>query len=84
MADERVPTRCDQCGKTDTHPMIHFGFTAQGPGRTVHHDCMSADERDLAFGTADGEYFRKVTELAESGTRGDALLAKIEKMGAGS
>jgi hypothetical protein len=77
MARELV--RCDQCGQTDDHPMAHFG----AGGRSVHHDCMSADEKEMAFGSSEGATIKKITELAESGVHGDELAAKIESFAGG-
>lgn len=70
----RELTRCDQCGKTDTAPLAHFGA-----GRSVHHDCMSIAERELAFASGVGP----VVEACESGIKNDDLVDWITKTNGG-
>lgn len=70
MADTPAPARCEQCGQTDDHHKVHFLF-----GRTVHVDCMSADERGMYAqdGATYGPDPLKILEAAESGKHGDDL-----------
>lgn len=63
-------SRCEHCGQHDDHPKVHFNT-----GRTVHHDCLSADERADVVGSA--EHAEAIVVAAESGTHGDDLRAHI-------
>lgn len=69
----RALTRCDQCGQIDDHPMVHILG-----GRSVHHDCLSASERDLVIGS--DPVAAQIVEAAESGIHGDDLVAHIEQL----
>lgn len=67
----RVPTQCDQCGQTDTHPKYHIAN-----GLTKHYDCLSFSERQALI-----ESYPKVEQVvtaAEGGTHGDDLVAHIQ------
>jgi len=72
MADDRKPDRCEQCGAVDTdHKVVFWGV------RTVHADCMSADEQAM-YGQPEATYGpdpEAIRAAAVAGTRGDDLLA---------
>ncbi len=79
----RALTGCDHCGQQDDHPKHHFGV------ETYHHDCAPArvvnqvtaesqvDDPDIAEHAKRALTIRK---LALDGTRGEKLLARIEKL----
>jgi hypothetical protein len=69
---DRVPTACDQCGLVDIDPKWHT------LGRTVHHDCMSVAEKDLA--TSGSPVVADIIAACEGGLRGADLLAHIESL----
>lgn len=71
----RVATQCDQCGQVDDHPKVHIGEV------TKHHDCLSFSEKEMVLGSnqATPGAAAKIIEACEGGTRGDKLVAFIEK-----
>lgn len=72
-----VPTRCDQCGKVDDHPKVHYGE------QTWHHDCTPAPVKAEILGGAHGvsaEMTAAVFEACEDGLRGDELRAHIVEL----
>jgi hypothetical protein len=74
----RAQVMCDQCGNTDNHPMAHFG----GPGgRSVHHDCMSVSEEQMARAASPAQ--GAVIDACKNGLKGTALLEFIEKTNGG-
>jgi hypothetical protein len=74
----RAITACDQCGKADDHPKVHYGLN------TWHHDCTPAKVKEEILGGAvhavDSGILSKVFEAAEGGTRGNDLLAHIQQL----
>lgn len=70
---DRVPTTCDHCGQTDTHPKIHFG-----DGDTKHHDCLNFAEKTQVVESSD--VAAKIVAACEGGKRGEKLLAHIESL----
>jgi hypothetical protein len=72
MAAERVPTQCDQCGQTDTHPKVHIGEV------TKHNDCLAFSEKQMVVTSS--PVAAQIIEAAEGGTHGDELLARIESL----
>jgi hypothetical protein len=74
MAEEtRVATQCEQCGAVDTHPKAHWN-----DGGTYHHDCIPFKLKNQLIETT--KHAEAVIKAAESGIRGDALLAHIESL----
>ena len=79
MADH-IPTRCDHCGQTDTHPKFHYGLA------TWHHDCAPVDAVDEATAHADWHPHHAAAAAVfkacrEDGVKGDALRAHAAKIG---
>lgn len=66
-----VPTQCDQCGQTDTHPKYHIAN-----GLTKHYDCLSFSERQALIDSLPA--IEQVVTAAESGTHGADLVARIQ------
>ncbi len=94
MAEQpRALHRCDSCGQTDDHPVMHYG------AQTFHHDCIPAfvmDEitSEVYLDTETGQVVQRLPlpeehlhpnirrlldtrKKAESGTRGPKLLKWI-------
>lgn len=67
----RVATPCDHCGQNDDHPKLHYGE------ETYHHDCTPAKVRAAV---ADVPVVLEIIAAAESGIRGDDLVAKIAEL----
>jgi hypothetical protein len=75
---ERVPSTCDQCGQTDLAPKHHLTSFAEEDGiRTVHNDCLSYKEKEMAF-RANPNNIDIITKC-EEGLKNDDLLAYIQE-----
>lgn len=72
-----VPDTCEQCGATDTHPKHHLGDFATGQIKTVHNDCLSYREKEMAF-RADPRNIDIITRC-EEGLRGPDLFNYIQE-----
>lgn len=73
---DRVATGCDHCGASDTAPKVHLG------PRTVHHDCLSAEEAREQRDSAQPEEqvaASVVIDKCRSGVQNDELLRFVER-----
>lgn len=66
-------SRCDGCAQSDTHPKAHFNT-----GGSFHHDCLPPELRQVLIDT--NPLAQPIIEAAESGVRGEALLAVIQDL----
>jgi hypothetical protein len=74
--------RCEQCGQTDDHPKAHIGYLNSEQIRTLHHDCLSADDeqmlRDSAQARDSGPKASAIIDACKAGTKGDKLRKLID------
>lgn len=65
--------QCDGCKQWDTHPKAHFNT-----GGSFHHDCLPAEHRKVLIET--NPMAEPIIQAAESGVRGEDLLAFIQEL----
>lgn len=65
--------QCDGCKQWDTHPKAHFNT-----GGSFHHDCLPTEHRAVLIET--NPLAEPIIEAAESGIRGEDLLAFIQEL----
>lgn len=77
-----VHDRCEQCGQIDDHPKVHIGDLDLQRIRTLHHDCLSADDeqmlRDSGQLRDSGPKASAVIDACKGGAKGDKLRKLIE------